>query len=315
MSVINKRKNSKVVQKKQSIKVMIKNNWQIYVLIFPSVLYFFVFEYLPMYGIQVAFRDYQFVKGISGSDWVGLKYFKQFFNAYYFKRLILNTLLLNLYSLIWSAPIPMILAILLNRVKHDRRKRAIQTTIYVPHFISTVVMAGMIYIFLSPTGIFNVARSALGLNVVSFMSEPSAFRTIYIASTIWQNAGYSSILFLATLTSVDQCLYEAAEIDGASVLQQIKYIDLPSVVPTFMMTFILDCGRLLSSNTNKALLLQTAGNTPVSDVIGVYVYNVGLGGGQFSYTSAIGLFTNVINFILIITVNKISKKISNTGLF
>lgn len=311
----------KVAQKKdrakrKSLKVLIKNNWQLYVLLFPLLLYFFIFSYMPMYGVQIAFKDYKITKGIFRSEWVGLEYFKTFFNAYYFKRLLSNTLLLNLYGLLWSFPIPLILAIFLNQIRSDRVKRFIQTTIYMPYFISTIVLAGMLYIFLSPTGgIAGHIMNALGMKTVDLMSEASAFRTIYIASGIWQGAGYSSILYIACLAGVDPSLYEAAEIDGASIWQKIRYIDIPSLIPTATMVFILDCGRMLSDNTSKALALQTAGNVSTSDVLGVYVYNMGLNGGQFSYTSAIGLFTNVVNFIVIIAVNKISTKLSNTGLF
>lgn len=304
------------VKKKINLKTLIRNNWQLYVLVLPAIIYFVVLNYLPMYGVQIAFKDYKAVKGIAGSAWVGLKHFKTFFDAYYFKRLLTNTLLLNVYSLLWSFPIPLILAIFLNQIRSDKRKRFIQTTIYVPYFISTVVLAGMLYIFLSPTsGILNFARVALGLDAVDYMAEASAFRTIYIISGIWQTAGYSSILYIACLSGVDPALYEAAEIDGASVWQKIRYIDLPSLVPTAMMVFILDCGKLFSDNTSKALVLQTSGNIPTSDIIGVYVYNMGLAGGQFSYTSAIGLFVNVINFVLIISVNKIAKKASDVSLF
>lgn len=293
-----------------------KNNWQLYVLILPAIIYFFVFHYLPLYGIQIAFKDYKAVSGIWGSAWVGLKHFKAFFEAYYFKRLLLNTFLLNIYNLLWSFPIPIILAILLNQIRGDRKKRFIQTTIYVPYFISTVVLAGMLYIFLSPTsGIFNVVRQAMGFRAIDYMADAGAFRTIYILSGIWQGAGYGTILYIATLSGIDQSLYEAAEIDGASIWQKIRYIDIPSLMPTIMMVFILDCGKLLSSNTDKALVMQTAGNIPTSDIIGVYVYNVGLGSGQFSYTAAIGLFINLINFVMIMGVNKISKKTTDVGLF
>lgn len=271
---------------------------------------------MPLYGIQIAFKDFKAVFGIAGSKWVGLKHFENFFHAYYFKRLLANTLLLNVYYLLWSFPVPIILAILLNQIKGPRIKRFIQTSIYVPYFISTVVLAGMLYIFLSPTsGILNVLRQALGMKAVDFMSDAKAFRSIYIISGIWQSAGWGTILYIASLSGVDPSLYEAAEIDGASIWQKIRYIDIPSIVPVIVMVFILDCGKLLSSDTNKALVMQTAGNIPTSDIIGVYVYNVGLGSGQFSYTTAIGLFINVINFIIIITANQISKKISDVGLF
>ena len=254
--------------------------------------------------------------GIAGSAWVGLKHFKNFFNAYYFKRLLSNTLLLNVYYLLWSFPVPLILAILLNQIRGTKKKRFIQTSIYVPYFISTVVLAGMLYIFLSPTsGILNFARTALGLKAIDFMSDASAFRSIYIISGIWQAAGYGTILYIATLTGIDLSLYEAAEIDGASIWQKIQYIDIPSLIPTAMMVFILDCGKMLASDTNKALVMQTPGNIPTSDIIGVYVYNVGLGSGQFSYTAAIGLFINIINFILIVSVNQLSKRMTDVGLF
>lgn len=307
---------TKVPKKKINYAVYFKNNWQLYVLILPAIIYFVVFNYMPLYGIQIAFKDFKAVFGISGSKWVGFKHFENFFHAYYFKRLLANTLLLNVYNLLWSFPVPIILAILLNQIKGPKIKRFIQTSIYVPYFISTVVLAGMLYIFLSPTsGIFNILRQAFGMKAVDFMSDAKAFRTIYIVSGIWQSAGWGTILYIASLSGVDPSLYEAAEIDGASIWQKIRYIDMPSIVPVIVMVFILDCGKLLSSNTDKALVMQTAGNIPTSDIIGVYVYNVGLGSGQFSYTTAIGLFINVINFIIIITANQISKKISDVGLF
>ena len=311
-----KKGESTLPRKKKGFRSAFKSYWQLYVLVLPAVLYFFVFNYLPLYGIQIAFKDYKAVKGIAGSSWVGLKHFKNFFNAYYFDRLIINTLLLNILNLVFSFPVPLLLSILLNQIRKQKVKRAIQTTIYVPYFISTVVLAGMLYIFLSPTsGIFNHVRQAMGLNPIDYMSEAAAFRPIYIISNIWQTAGYSTILYIATLTGIDLSLYEAADIDGASIWQKIRYIDLPTLVPTAMMVFILDCGKLLSSNTNKVLVLQTSGNIPTSDILGVYVYTVGLGSGQFSYTSAIGLFVNVINFVMIILVNTISKKTADVGLF
>ena len=300
----------------KKIHTYLKNNWQLYVLIAPAVIYFFVFNYLPLYGIQIAFKDYKAVSGITGSQWVGFKHFINFFNAYYFKRLLENTLLLNVYYLLWSFPVPIIMAILLNQVKGNKIRQMIQTTIYVPYFISTVVLAGMLYIFLSPTsGILNTIRGFMGMSAVDYMSSAEAFRSIYIISGIWQAAGYNTILFIASLAGVDQALYEAAEIDGASIWQKIRYIDLPSLIPTIMMVLVLDCGRLLSSNTEKALVMQTAGNIPTSDIIGVYVYNIGLGSGQFSYTAAIGLFINIINFVLIIAVNKLSRRLTDVGLF
>lgn len=313
---MNGRDKQLAAKKSQGFMREIINNWQLYILVLPAVIYYVAFNYMPLYGIQIAFKDYMIGKGIWGSEWVGFKHFEKFFDAYYFKRLLSNTLILNIYNVLWSFPMPLILAILLNQVRNEKCKRFMQTAIYVPYFISTVVLSGMLYIFLSPTsGIFNVVREAFGLKAIEFMSEAGAFRTIYIASGIWQGAGYGAILYIASLSSIDQSLYEAAEIDGASIWQKIRFIDIPSILPTAMMVFIMDCGHVLSSNTSKALILQTAGNVTTSDIIGVYVHNIGLGSGQFSYSAAIGLFINVVNFIIIVVVNKISKKVADIGLF
>lgn len=312
---------AKSLQKNKSnrlpFKMYLKNNGQLYLMLLPAIAFYIIFHYMPLYGVQIAFKDYRAVDGIWGSEWVGFKHFLKFFDAYYFKRLITNTFLLNLYGLIWMFPIPIILALMLNRIRNAKTKKFVQTTIYLPHFISTVVLVGMVYIFLSPTsGLFNTVRGWFGLKALDFMSMSSAFRTISIASNIWQDAGFSSILFIATLAGIDPTLYESAELDGASVWKKILYIDLPTLVPTAMMVLILDSGKLFASGVQKILLLQTNGNITVSETIGTYVHNVGLGGaGLFSYTSAIGLFTNVVNFIMIIVVNKISKKVAKVEMF
>jgi len=300
----------------QRISLAVKRDWQLYVLLLPALGFIFVFCYLPLYGIQISFRDYKAVLGITGSPWVGLKNFRDFFNAYYFKRLLSNTFLLNLYGLLWGFPVPIIMAILLNQIEWPRFKKFTQTIIYVPHFISTVVMAGILYLFLSPdSGIVNTLIKTLGGKPVHFMIEPGWFRTLFIASDIWQHAGWNTILYIAALTGIDPELYEAATIDGATKLQKIRHIDIPHLVPIVVMMLILSCGSLLVSNTDKALLMQTPGNMVKSDIIGVYVYEMGLSKAQFSYTAAIGLFINVINFIMIISVNWISKRLGETSLF
>ncbi|AGC67235.1 protein LplB [Thermoclostridium stercorarium subsp. stercorarium DSM 8532] len=294
----------------------VKSDWQLYVLLLPALAFIFVFCYLPLYGVQIAFRDYKAVLGITGSPWVGLKNFKDFFNAYYFRRLLENTFLLNLYGLLWGFPVPIVLAILLNQIEWPRFRKFTQTVIYIPHFISTVVMAGILYLFLSPdSGIINTFIKAMGGNPIHFMIEPGWFRTLFIVSDIWQHAGWNTILYIAALTGIDPELYEAATIDGATKHQKIRYIDIPHLAPIVVMMLILSCGNLLVSNTDKALLMQTPGNMVKSDIIGVYVYQMGLTKAQFSYTAAIGLFINVINFIMIITVNWISKKLGDTSLF
>lgn len=301
---------------RQRVGRALKNNWQLYVLLTPAIVFFFIFCYLPLYGIQIAFRDYKAVFGIIGSEWIGFENFRDFFSAYYFKRLLANTFLLNFYGLIWGFPIPIFLAILLNQIERHRFKRFVQTTIYVPHFISVVVMAGILYLFLSPTsGIVNTLIKSFGGAPINFMIESNWFRTLFIASDIWQHAGWNTILYIAALTGIDMGLYEAATIDGATKLQKVRHIDIPHLIPIAVMVLILNCGSLLVSNTDKALLMQTAGNMSTSDIIGVYVYNMGLGRGQFSYTTAIGLFINIINFITIMSVNWISKRLSGTSLF
>ena len=312
----------KPYQKKSRLQKLGNGIWQnrwLYILILPALVYLIIFNYLPMYGVQIAFKDYKAVRGIVGSPWTamgGFKHFVTFFNAYYFWRLIGNTLVLNLLSLVFTFPMPIALALIVNNIRNQRMKKFTQTAIYVPHFISTVVLAGILYILLSPTnGIVNHLITALGGKSIYFMNEASWFRPVYIISGIWQNAGWDSILYIAALAGVDPELYEAATIDGANKWQKVRYIDLPHIVPTATMMLILNSGSLLSSATQKTLLLQTGGNMATSDIIGTYVYTMGLGSGQFSYTAAIGLFVNVVNFILVLSTNKISSKMNGETLF
>ena len=294
----------------------VRRDWQLWVLLIPALGFFVIFCYFPMYGVQIAFRDYKAAFGITGSKWVGLKHFETFFNSYYCGRMFKNTIMLNVYGLLFGFPIPILLAILLNQLNSKRFKGFTQTAIYVPHFISTVVLAGMIYLFFSPTnGIINKLITSMGGNSIYFMIEEDWCRPLFLGSDIWQNAGWNTILYIATLTSIDPQLYEAATIDGATRMQKIKHIDIPHLIPIAVMMLILNCGSLLSSNTDKALLLQTSGNIKTSDIIGVYVYHTGLGKAQYSYTSAIGLCLNVINFAIIMTVNAISRKLSDISLF
>ena len=295
---------------------VIRNEWQLWVLLLPAIAFFIIFCYFPMYGVQIAFRDYKAAFGITGSKWVGLKHFRTFFNSYYCGRMFANTFLLNLLGLVFGFPIPILLAILLNQLNSKRLMGFTQTAIYVPHFISTVVLAGMIYLFFSPTsGIVNKFISMMGGKPIYFMMEEGWFRPLYIGTDIWQNAGWNTILYIATLTSIDPQLYEAATIDGATRWDKIKHIDIPHLLPIAVMMLILNCGSLLSSNTDKTLLMQTAGNIKTSDIIGVYVYNIGLGKAQYSYTSAIGLCLNLINFTIIVLVNAFARRVSEVSLF
>ncbi len=286
------------------IKRQLARDWQLYLFVLPGVIYYVIFHYLPLYGIQIAFKDYKAVQGIAGSAWVGLKHFKAFFSSYLCGTLILNTLLVNMYNLLFGFPIPILLSLLLNRVMAPKFKKFTQTVIYIPHFVSTVVMAGMLYIFLDPTnGVVNTLIAALGGTPQYFMAEPGWFRTVFIASGQWQNAGWGTIIYIAALTAIDPELYEAARIDGASILSQIFYIALPSIIPMAMMMLILNSGQIMAGNMTKTLLLQTAGNKATSNTIGVYVYTMGLTSGQFSYTAAIGLFQNIISFIMVMSIS------------
>ncbi len=310
-----KRTGMRRVYKRSIFKEMI-HSWQLYVLILPMLVYFVIFHYMPMYGVQIAFRNYKITVGITASEWVGLKHFKEFFSAYYFTRLIMNTLLLNVYALVLSFPAPIILALVINQLHSARFKRFAQTVVYVPHFISTVVLAGMLYMLLSPTtGLVNKAIEAIDGKAIYFMVEPGWFRALFISSSIWQNAGWSSILYIAALTSIDKQLYEAAKLDGASRLQCIRYIEFPHLIPVATMMLILSCGTLMSSATDRVLLMQTPGNLQTSDILGTYVYSLGVEGGQFSYTAAIGLFANIVNFVLIVSTNTISKRLGGERLF
>jgi putative aldouronate transport system permease protein len=291
-------------------------DWQLWALLLPALMFFFIFNYYPLTGIQIAFREYRAAFGIAGSKWVGLKHFRDFFSSYYRDRLFVNTLLLNLFGLLWSFPMPVLMAIMLNQMAASRFKRFAQTAVYVPHFISTVVMAGMLYLFFSPTnGIVNYAITSLGGKSIYFMIDPYWFRTLFVGSDMWQHSGWNTILYIATLAGINQEIYEAATIDGATKMQKIRYVDLPHLIPICTMMLILNSGTLLSSNTEKALAMMTSGNLSVSDIIGVYVYRIGLEKAQFSYTAAIGLCVNIINFVMILSVNWISRRVSDTRLF
>jgi len=291
----------------KSLKRRILSNWQLYAMLFIPVLLTVIYKYIPMYGIQMAFRNFKASRGLWGSEWVGLKWFIRFFNSPNCFRMIKNTLLLSLYSLLWSFPVPVILALMINQLRFKKFKRTVQTVLYAPHFISVMVICGMIRIFLSPSG--GLINLILGSSV-DFLSEASAFRTIYIASGIWQDAGWGIIVYMATLSSIDTSQYEAAKIDGASMFQRIRYIDIPELIPTIVLMLIMSAGNLMNVGFEKVWLLQTDLNKAASDVIAVYVYQQGIENAKYSYSTAVGLFNTIVNIILLILVNRISKKIS-----
>ena len=283
----------------------VKDNWQLYALLLIPVILTFIYKYIPMYGIQIAFRDYKASRGIMGSEWVGFEWFERFFSSPNAWRMIKNTFLLSLFTLLWSFPVPIIISLCLNQLRFKRFKRLTQTVLYAPHFISTMIICGMITIFLSPSG--GLVNLLIGKNI-DFLTEAGAFRTIYIVSEIWQHAGWGCIIYLATLASVDTSLYEAARVDGASVLQRIIHIDIPALLPMAILNLIMSAGSLMNVGFEKVWLLQTDLNKATSDVIAVYVYQQGIENAKYSYSTAVGLFNTIVNLILLIVVNKIASK-------
>ena len=305
------------MKKRNKTLILMKRNWILYLFLVPAVVYIAVFMYAPMYGLVIAFKDFSASKGIMGSPWVGTKWFSTFFNAPRFWQILKNTLALSVYSLVVGFPLPVILALIINGIGNTRAKKFRQTVTYMPYFISTVVLVGMMSVLFSPrSGIVNTLLSYLGgSGDTFFMGESKFFRHMYVWSGVWQSTGWNSIIYIAALTGVSQELHEAAKIDGANKLQRILNVDLPAIMPTMVILLIMNCGSILSVGYEKVYLLQNDLNTPVSEVISTYIYKMGLQQQRFSYSTAIGLFNNVINFIILITVNKVSKKISGMGLF
>lgn len=286
-----------------------------YLLMLPALIYVLIFCYQPMYGLQIAFKDYKGVFGISGSPWVGLTHFISFFEGYYFWRLMKNTLIISLYSMIVSFPLPIILALLLNEVTSKLRK-ASQTILYAPHFISTVVLVGMINVMFSPSiGVVNHLIEALGGERVYFLAQPSTFRHIYVWSGAWQETGWGAVIYIAALAGVSPELHEAATIDGASRLQRMIHINLPSILPTIMILLIMRIGSLVNVGYEKVYLLQNSLNQEVSEVISTYVYKRGILNTSYSFSSAVGLFNNIINVALLLLANAFSRKATETSLF
>lgn len=294
----------------------LKRTKQLWLFVLPAVTMVTIFNYIPMYGVVMAFQDFTPSRGFSGSPWVGLKHFARFFNSYTSSSTIRNTVLLSLESLLWTFPIPIIFALLLNQVSHSRFKRAVQTVTYMPYFISTVVLISIVNLFLSPyRGFYGAIVSLSGLkDPIDPLTNPAFFRTVYIGSTIWQTTGYQSIIYIAALAGVDPTLHEAAKIDGASRWQRVLHIDLPTLMPTVSIMFIMACGNIMNVGFEKAYLLQNKLNLNVAEVLQTYVYKVGLVNGQYSFSAAINLFSTVINIILLLMMNQIVKKFSDTSL-
>ena len=292
----------------------LRESWQWYLLLLPGLIYLIIFLYGPMYGVQIAFRDYRPKKGFSGSDWVGMKHFIRFFKYPLFWKMIKNTLSITLYSLA-TFPCAIIFALLLNEVKQAKVKKSIQMVTYMPHFLSEVVVCSIVILFLDRTaGPINHLIAGLGGERVNLMGKPEAFSSIYVLSGLWQNLGWNSILYISALSSIPNEQIEAARIDGASRLQILWNINLPGILPTVIITFLLQVGRLMNLGYTKILLLQNDLNLEVSTVISTYTYEIGLLGGQYSYSSAIGLFNNIVNITVLLIANYISRKVSETSL-
>ena len=288
----------------------------LFLMISPVIAYYIIFHYIPMYGAIIAFKDFSPGKGILDSPWVGLENFRNFFGSFYFTRIVRNTLFLSLNTLIWGFPIPIIFAMLLNELRNKYFKRTIQTVSYLPHFISVVVVTGMMANFLSPNGgVVNKLLSALGHGPIDFLSQPGYFRSLYVGSEIWQGFGWGAIIYLAALAGIDPSLYEAAEVDGASRWQKAIFITLPSLLPVTIILLILDMGNVMSVGFEKILLLYNPATYETSDVIQTYIYRRGIVSSDFSLAAAIGLFNSTINLILLLSVNWIARKWSETSLW
>ncbi len=296
------------------LKRSVRRNWVLYLFILPTFIYLVIFHYWPLYGVQIAFRNFKPAKGIWGSDWVGLKHFRKFLGSYYVKDLFRNTILLSVYQLLASFPFPIILAILLNYCVSAKLRKVTQMVTYAPYFISTVVLVGMLMVFLANEGIVNQILGKLGVAPVAFLSDAGKFRHIYVWSHIWQRTGYNAVIYIAALAGVDPSLHEAAIVDGANKAQRAWHIDIPSILPTAIILLIMSTGNILSVGFEKVYLMQNDLNQNVSEIISTYVYKVGLLNAQYSLSTAIGLFNNIINVAILLTVNKIADKISGTSL-
>lgn len=293
----------------------ISRNWGLYLLLLPAVILMICFTYIPMFGIVIAFKDFTPASGIFGSPWAGWKYFQEYFNSYQFWPTIKNTLIISLYTIVVTFPLPIVVALMCNQITSSKYKKFFQVSTYLPHFISTVVMCGMIILFLSPrTGIIAKLVSFVGIELPNLMGQPSAFSSIYVWTEAWQHVGWDSILYIAALSAVDPTLYEAATVDGASKWQKILRIDIPMLLPTITIMLILRMGSVMSVGFEKVYLLQNNLNLTASEIISTYVYKMGLISNQYSLSAAINLFNNVINFILLLSMNWISNKLSDTSL-
>lgn len=304
---------------KKYSRELVRENLELVSIMLPTLVLIFIFLYIPMYGVVIAFQDYApgrpFMAFDGSTRWVGLEHFIDFVDSKYFGRLMSNTLLLSLYNLVFGFWIPIVFALLLNEIRQVRLRKFFQTASYLPYFISMVVVAGLVISFLETNGLINNLIAALGGERQAWRTNKEAFPVIYTITNIWKSFGFNSILYLSAITAIDTSLYESAKLDGAGRLKQVWYVTLPSIMPTVAIMLIMAVGGMLNSNTDLILLLYTSATYETSDVLGTYIYRVGIQGGKFSETAAIGLFATLINFVLVFAANTISNKLTNTGLW
>ena len=303
-------------KKKKGLAYYFARDWRLIVIISLPLAYYLIFHYAPMFGLVMAFQNYKAGRGFTGSEFVGFKYFLQFFQSVYFPRLIRNTLLLNVYGLIFAFPVPIIFALLLNNIARIRIKNTIQTIVYFPHFISNVIVVGMLVnMFAVNGGVVNILLRQFGMQPVSFLSMPEYFRPLYVGSDIWQRFGFSSIIYLAAIMAIPMEMYEAAVIDGGTRFQQMIYITLPSILPTITIVLLLQLGGMMSVGFEKVFLMYNESTYETADVISTYVYRRGLANAEYSFGAAVGFFNSFVNFILLIVFNSIARKMGDTSLW
>ncbi len=305
--------------KKHRKMLLGKRIWQsreLYLLLLLPLLWYVIFRYIPLYGVQIAFRDYRTARGFFGSEWVGLKHFTRFFNSFYFDRVVSNTLIINGVSLLVGFPIPILFALILNELKNIHYKKFLQNVTYIPHFLSAVVLVSVMQLMFNPnTGVYNLLRQAMGLKTTNYFATTSAFKPMYILSGLWQNMGWDSILYIAALAGIDPTLYEAATIDGATRYQKMRFISIPCIMGTVTIMLLLRCGQIMNIGYEKVLLMQNSLNMASSDVISTYVYRVGILDGNYSYSTAINLFNSGCNIILLYIANLLAKKMGGSSLW
>lgn len=303
---------------KKSVLNFLRRDWQLWVMVLPAIIVILIFNYIPMYGVQLAFRDFNYTAGITGGKWAGLKYFNEYFTSPMFWPTITNTFNVAFFSIVFGFPAPILLAIIINQITHTRTKKVLQTTVYLPHFISTVVLVSLLSIMLSPTtGLLSNCLKSLHMisGEANLLGDTTSFIPVYVLSNIWQNCGWDSIIYIAALASVDLALYDASKIDGANKWQIIWHIELPELIPTIIILLILNMGNILNVGFEKVFLMQNDLNRDVSEVISTYVYRIGLKANQFSLGSAIGLFNTMINFVFLMITNFLAKKFADISLF